>query len=132
MSIPDSDMLIIHTDPMLQTGKNIEVNAVNMGGDLASCMSNFHEQYSSSSVPLCLRMILEPYATARKTELDTMVKRRQTIGDLLTKATNLHEMNENMQKSGFANLYQTVNGYYNSSVDSTDPMNMQRGRTTSK
>ncbi len=127
-----SDTLIVHTDAMLQTGKDIEGNAVSLGGELTKHMNDFHNQYTSSSVPLCLRTILEPYATARKTELDKMVKRRQTIGELLTKASNLHELNENMQKSGFANLYQNINGYYGSGVDSADPANLQRGVSTQK
>ena len=125
-----SETLLVHTDSLLQTGKDIEGNAVRLGGDLATQMNNFHNEYTASSVPLCLRNILEPYATARKTELDKMVRRRQTIGDLLTKATTLYELNEDMQKRGFANLYQNVNGYYSSSVDSTDPANMQRGIST--
>ncbi len=117
---------------MLQTGKEIEGNAISLGGDLTKYMNDFHNQYTSSSVPLCLRNTLEPYATARKTELDKMVKRRQTIGNLLTKATNLYALNEDMQKRGFANLYQNVDSYYSSSADTTEPTNMQRGITTQK
>ena len=127
-----SDTLIVDTDSMTQAGRDIEGNAVNLGGDLATQMNDFHNQYSSFSVPLCLRNILQPYAAARKTELDKMVKRRQTIGDLLTKASNLHALNEEMQKNGFANLYQNINDYYNSPIDATDPTNMQRGISTSK
>ena len=125
------DTLIVHTASMLQTGKDILANAVNLGGDLAQNMKHFHDQFSSSSTPKCLQTILEPYAYTRKRELDKMVKRRQTIGDLLTKASTMHQVNEEMQKNGFANLYQNVQNFYASSADATNPTNMQRGRSTS-
>ena len=128
----DSEMLIVHTDSMLQTGKGIEDNAMNLGDNLTKCMYDFRGGYSSYVLPSCLQNTFHSYATAHTTELDKMVKRRHTIGDLLTKAADLHELNETMQKRGFANLYQNINGYYSSNMDNSDLINMQRGISTQK
>lgn len=123
------DILIVKTGPMLETGIDIENNATSLGGDLAQCLNDFQDQYTSPLTPLCLRNTLEPYAIARRTELDKMVRRRQMIGSLLAQAANLHELNENMQKSGFANLYQNINSSYGSSTDSASLTNMQPGHS---
>ena len=93
-------------------------------------MSIFEVDCASSSVPVCLRNALHSYATARTVELGKMVERRYTIGDLLAKVADLHAFNEDMQKRGFTNLYQDVNGFYGSSIDATDSANMQRGAVT--
>jgi hypothetical protein len=124
--------LIVHTDSMAQTGKSIQGNAENLKNDLNEYMSKFESESASSSMPACLGNVLHAYATARTVELGKMVERRYTIGDLLAKAADLHALNEDMQKRGFANLYQNVSGFYGSSMDAADPTNIQRGISTSK
>ncbi len=125
-----SETLIVDTDFILATGKGIQDNAENLKRDLNENMSNFEADSASSLVPVCLRNTLHSYATARTVELSKMVERRYTIGDLLAKAADLHAFNEDMQKRGFANLYQDVKGFYGSSIDATDSANMQRGAVT--
>ena len=126
-----SDTLIVDTDFIHGTGSEIEDNADSLQKDLDGCLNDFQYSYSALSMPLCLRNTLHAYDTSHRTELGKMVKRRHTIGELLTKAASLHAFNEEMQKRGFAGLYQNINGYYNSSLDTTDPTNMQRGIKTS-
>lgn len=125
MRVSDEDF-VANPITISQTGKDIQTNAVNLGNDLTKCITDFENDYKTTSVPSCVQNILDPYVTARKAELNTMVSKRNTIGSLLSKASDLVTFNEQMVQNGFASMYQNVNDFYGGSGDNTDPTNFQR------
>lgn len=109
---------VANTISISQTGKDIQTNAVNLGHDLTTQMNNFEQETMLLVVPSCIQNVLQPYITTHKAELDKMVQKRQTIGNLLAKASDLISFNEQMIKSGFNRI--------SDNMDGTNPANIQR------
>lgn len=109
---------VANTISITQTGKDIQMNAVDLGSDLTKQLNEFEDDTMLLVVPSCIQKDLQPYITTHKAELDKMVQKRQTIGNLLTKASDLITFNEEMIKSGFNRISQNMDG--------TNPANLQR------
>lgn len=115
----NGDQLIVQFESLTQAGQAIIDNATTLDTQIQRDWNAFDATYKS--MPPYFVQLFSDYQTARKKELANMVQHRKEVGQLLQKASNLFQFNEQAAQTVFKNMKMGVSTTNTSSTNLTPP-----------